>query len=176
MVSANMQTLTPGPVISKHVFFYLQNNNNEVETAEQTRPMAPQTNHATQMDQAPTHSLPKSTRLAIPPAAEPSWNAAKHHQQAEQKAKLRADHIDHLLENGIILAPYLVSERLPSYFLLQDSLPTPMLDLILRHGREKALIATDLHRQQQMTQKGYADFYISPPLTSTNERAKRIVS
>ena len=99
-------------------------------------------------------------RLAIPPAAEPAWNAAKCHWGAEQMAKLWADHIDHLLENDIIPAAYLGSERLPRYFLQQDNLPTPMLDLILKHGREKALLASQLLCQQQVREKGYADFYI----------------
>ena len=35
-----------------------------------------------------------------------------------------------------------------------------MLGLILKHGREKALLASQLLRQQQVREKGYADFYI----------------
>ena len=34
-----------------------------------------------------------------------------------------------------------------------------MLDLILKQGREKALLASQLLRQQQVREKGYADFY-----------------
>ena len=47
--------------ISKHMFFDLQNKNNELEVASNA-------DNAAEMDQAHPHPAPKSTRLAIPPA------------------------------------------------------------------------------------------------------------
>ena len=154
---AIMQTTTPVQAISKHVFVNLQNNNNEVEVAPNADNNAD--NNATEMYQASTHPAPKSIWLAIPPVAEATWNTAKQHQGVEQKPKMQADHIDHLLETDVIPAPYLGSKRLSRYFLQQDCLPTPMRDLILKQGREKALLASQLLRQQQVREKGYVDFY-----------------
>ena len=96
--SANKQT--PTDTISKCVGFFLQNHNNEVETHRpDSRPATDQPNPGVSKEASnnATPSTKSNTRITIPALAEPAWNSAKCHFGGEQKAQLRADHLENLL-------------------------------------------------------------------------------
>ena len=102
---------------------------------------------------------PPSKRVQILPAAEPMWLAARRHRGAEQKAKLRADFNQHLLEQDTIPSHFLGGDKLPRYYIRDGSLPTSLKDLIVSQAREKTLHAIELLRDEQTREKRLADYY-----------------
>ena len=102
---------------------------------------------------------PPNKRVQLLPAAEPMWLAARRHRGAEQKAKLRADFNQELLEKDIIPSSFLGSEKMPRYFIKDGALPLQMKDLIVQQGRDKAILAIEVLREEQSKEKRLADYY-----------------